>query len=985
MNWMLSTMVETPPLSVHSASNPSQPMKDRTDARAGGLLPFSVIGLLLTTGQLSAQTSGTWNLDGPGNWSDTLKWSGGNVASGATATADFSTIDITGDHVINVDGPYTIGSLLLQDLTTSSNSWIFNGTGPLTLDNGASQPSIDVINQTTAISVPLEGTNGFSKTGSGTLEISGAANYTGDTTVAAGTLQTTGADDRLPPGTTLAFTGTSGGLDLTTTSQTLADLTVPNGLAATYTVSGTSLTLDGAADRQFGPGGSNPTPVTPSHSITMDFAGLSSFTSTAPANIFRVGMKGGSNNSGTLGNVATVILADQNEITADSLRIGDVAANNHGGTSTLRLGIVNTINVDSINNGYSGRSNTNLLFDAGLTNPSVTIRNTDGSSAVSDWRVGNVQTFNTTTWTDTVDFSGGSVDALVNTLTIGSADIGGAGNRAGTENASFTMGDGVLDASSLIVGRIANTTGTIANTMAANGTFTLDHSNGVVKAGTLILAENTTLAGGSGSRSVSGTFNLTDGTVEATNIQLGDQSGNATATANFNWTNGTIRSLTAAGLVIDSVPLNLLPGNHVLDATEAGITVNSSSSVSGDGGLTKIGTNTVSLEGLNDYTGPTDVQAGTLTILNSFPSGSTLTVAPTATLSLADVTIASPLDIDGSLVLTGPVRLSAAVDSAFPGSFPGLLQYGSITGSENLQHPYRNATITTGATSTDLTVSAGIPLTWTGSVSDDWNFNNSANWKDGANNSEKFFWADSVIFDSAGSGFPNVNLTEELRPSAVTVNEDTIDYVFTGSGFISGSTGITKNGLAKLTISTSNTNTGITTINAGTLEIGDGGTNGALGSGNIVNNSALVFNRSDNATLENEISGTGSATKLGDGVLTVISDNSYAGGTTTSAGTIQVGTQSNPTGSLGTGEVVNDGSLRLNQADGSNPYAYTFANDISGTGGLLIGQVGAGAAFDSVVTLTGNNSFTGDINVNSGGLTILDVAALGTGHRRVLS
>ena len=65
------------------------------------------------------------------------------------------------------------------------------------------------------------------------------------------------------------------------------------------------------------------------------------------------------------GPFATVTLADQNAITASILAIGDVGANNHGGTSTLRLGRINTLNVGAINCGASGRSNSNLLFDPG--------------------------------------------------------------------------------------------------------------------------------------------------------------------------------------------------------------------------------------------------------------------------------------------------------------------------------------------------------------------------------------------------------------------------------------------------------------------------------------------------------------------------------------------------------------------------------------------------------------------------------------------
>ncbi|MCU0780871.1 MAG: autotransporter-associated beta strand repeat-containing protein, partial [Akkermansiaceae bacterium] len=718
------------------------------------LRPLPAVVCLSFAGQaaLLAQTNGTWTLDGSGNWGNPANWAGGAVASGATATADFSTLDITGDHVVTLDAAFTIGTLVSQDFTASHN-WILGGAGPLTLDNGASQPVLNIINQSLAISGPLEGTNGFSKTGAGTLELAGASTFTGVTTLAAGTLKTSGGSDRLPTGTTLAFTGTSGTLDLTTTTQTLAGITVPDGLAASYTINGSSLTLNGAANRQFGPGGTSGNPVTPAHSITMNLSGLSAFASNAPANVFRVGLKTGAQNSGNLTNVATVTLADQNAITASSLAIGDVAANNHGGTSTLRLGRVNALNVGSINTGASGRSNSSLLFDPGRINPSLTIRNTDGTSAATEWRVGQVANFQASTWTDSVDLSAGTVDALVTTVTVGTADIGGQTGRGGTENASFTMGAGTLEASTILLGRISSATPnpptvapTITSTMAANGTFTLNHPTGVVKATTLTLAENTTLAGGAGARSVSGTFNLTAGTLEATTIQRGAQTGNATATATFNWTGGTIRNRTASGLAINSLPLNLLTGSHVFDATgSATITVNATSTVSGNGGLTKTGTGTLSLQGANTYTGPTEVQAGTLAIANSFPNGSTFTVDAAATLELANVTLIGlpALAIDGALNLTGPVTVGGPL-TAVPGTLTNVLQYGSITGAANLSHNYRSASFIVGATAADLSVAAGLPLTWTGAGGNSWDLNTTVSWKDSSNNPEKFFWGDSV-------------------------------------------------------------------------------------------------------------------------------------------------------------------------------------------------------------------------------------------------
>ena len=69
----------------------------------------------------------------------------------------------------------------------------------------------------------------------------------------------------------------------------------------------------------------------------------------------------------------------------------------------------------------------------------------------------------------------------------------------------------------------------------------------------------------------------------------------------------------------------------------------------------------------------------------------------------------------------------------------------------------------------------------------------------------------------------------------------------TYGGVISGTGTLTKSGAGTLTLTGANTYTGGTTISAGTLQIGNGGTTGSV-AGNIVDNGALVFNRSDALT-----------------------------------------------------------------------------------------------------------------------------------------
>ena len=117
-------------------------------------------------------------------------------------------------------------------------------------------------------------------------------------------------------------------------------------------------------------------------------------------------------------------------------------------------------------------------------------------------------------------------------------------------------------------------------------------------------------------------------------------------------------------------------------------------------------------------------------------------------------------------------------------------------------------------------------------------------------------------------------------------------------GDLSGSGALVFSGPGTLTLTGSNTFTGLTTVSAGTLSIGNGGTAGSM-TGNIANNSALVFNRSNASTYAGAISGSGSVTKLGAGTLTLSGSSSYTGGTVVSAGTLSI-TNSNALGQSGT-------------------------------------------------------------------------------------
>jgi fibronectin-binding autotransporter adhesin len=189
------------------------------------------------------------------------------------------------------------------------------------------------------------------------------------------------------------------------------------------------------------------------------------------------------------------------------------------------------------------------------------------------------------------------------------------------------------------------------------------------------------------------------------------------------------------------------------------------------------------------------------------------------------------------------------------------------------------------------------------------------------------------------------------------------------NGVVSGPGGLTKEGIGTLILGNANTYAGTTTITAGTLQVGNIGIAGTLGAGAVVNNSALIFNRTDDLLVANDISGTGTVTKLGAGTTTLTGTNAYAGITTITAGTLQIG-NGGATGTLGAGAVVNNSALIFNRTDD-----LLVANDISGTGS--VSQDGAGAT-----NLTAGNSYSGTTTVNAGTL-LINGANTGTGATTV--
>jgi autotransporter-associated beta strand protein len=225
---------------------------------------------------------------------------------------------------------------------------------------------------------------------------------------------------------------------------------------------------------------------------------------------------------------------------------------------------------------------------------------------------------------------------------------------------------------------------------------------------------------------------------------------------------------------------------------------------------------------------------------------------------------------------------------------------------------------------------------------------------------------------SAGTGTANVIGNSSANPITLTVTNSS--GVFNGAirdGFngapSGGTVALTIQG-GTLTLAGDNTYTGQTSISPdATLQIGNGGATGTIGNTFINVDGTLKFNSTGNITVLNSIGGSGAVQQLGTGTTTFAADTFYAGLTTISAGTLQVGNGQFSGQIAGGGPITDNALLAFNRADD-----FTLSNVISGTG--AVEQRGAGT-----ITMNTAQTYSGGTRVNAGTVRVTVVNAAGTG------
>jgi len=710
----------------------------------------------------------------------------------------------------------------------------------------------------------------------------------------------------------------------------------------------------------------------------------------------------------------------------------------------------------------------------------------------------------------------GNTELSNNGSTLGALRLEAGANQTGTVTLFANSSIGVNASAATISGVIGESGGSFGFTKGGNNSLTLSGANTfsgttthAASSGTLRLANSLALQNSTLSYT-GGAALVFDSTVATHAFTFGGLTGSSGIALTDNGSN-------AVALTVGN--------NNTSPAAYSGV-------LSGGGSLTKVGTGTLTLSSANSYTGATTVTGGTLLVsgtgnisgssgitingstakyvktsstagtvpitltqgtldgtgsvgavtvgngtggivTNGNGGTSALTMssltfngAGTISLNKASDTSTVALAVTGAFTTTaanGQITLNVLTSPAWAnGSTYDLISYGSFNGANT---DFTLGTVTglgirqtatignTGAGSGFITLAiTGNTPVWTGAANANWTTTSQPspfNWVlQPAGTSTQFLTNDQVLFDDTATGTTAVNIADaSVSPASVVFNNSSKNYsVSSVGGFGIASGTLTKSGTGSLTLSTANTFSGGTTLNAGTLNInnasaigtgtltiaagttidntsgsaitlstnnaqiwnGDfafGGSNDLnLGTGAVTLASSLHLTTNGTATLTvgGVIGGPSGAglLKEGTGKLRLNGANTFDGGVTIDAGTLQLGnalalgpsTNSVTFGASSNGKLqVNGNAITVSAINGDSTATIENSNATSGaitvSSGSFDGTIQNGSAGTLALTktgagtlaLTGTNTYSGGTTLSAGTLSVSGNSALGTG------
>ena len=849
-----------------------------------------------------AGPTNNWNTTGADtNWDAGVVWTQGNNAIfGGTAETVTLVAGINAGNLTFNSGTYT---LTANTLTLAAGSVINTGANNATINSN------------------LAGTGGMVKTGTGTLTLGGTGTtLSGGITLSQGTL----------------FANGTVALGAATSTVTLGDANTGDN-PLTLQVAGA--TFGTATTSNYGT------------SQTILLTGNMNLTTLNLAGNVPLTLK----SSGALRDInyrvtGTGIAAGNTALTLDGtssqLRtsfFGGSAANNFTGDVVIK-GVVNTQNIT-----YNGQTAANQ--NLGFLNNNVTV-------------------FAGATWTvvwggETVGALNGSGNIVFNNqnalnniaLTVGNTNIDGS--HTGVISGGFGLAK-VGTATQELGG--ANTyTGT---TTVNNGTLKLTRANGSTwsNSNVALNVANTPTLQLNAAAGAAWTFSkqLAGGSITAKieKVGLGSVILNPAAGSSFVGTPAGALTVTGGRLYLNgaftTAPAVSVAGGATFGGTSTAGNVTVASGGTLEGGMGGTGTLTAG----NVTVGSLATDTATLKGGLSTTAGYKALAVTGLTLNGGDQTVT--LDAVGLGLVNG--NTYDLLVSTTPITAPNATSVLAV-----LKSNARAYTPQVTGNSIRLVYDSTASVYWTGGGGSVWNTAAPGNWKRSGDNSDAVFMSNDVVSFGNNPASATVNIdTANVTPLTTTfdfTSESGTAYTLQSTGAFGIATGsLTKSGSGLLTITTTNTYPGGTTVTAGTLQLGDGTTTGVI-AGNIANTANVIFNNGTAQTFAGIISGSGGTlTKAGTGTLTLSGLNTYVGTTTVSQGTLNL----NNVPATNTAYAWMANGITLGDAN-------TGENDVQ----LVLGA--AVNTTDGTFALIGSRRF-GPITVNpiSGGTVTINAAATGT-------